>query len=131
MKTTCKFLDAVKARRGLASDYALAPVLGVTRSAVSRYRQGKDFFSDSAAIRCAELLEIDPAVVIACVHAERAKAAPEKALWESIAERLGGAAAALLLGFAAVSAPPPAAAAAPYNGAIFNTHYPPLRLATF
>lgn len=44
MKTTVEFLDAVKARRDLPSDYAAAKVLGVTRAAVSRYRLGQGFF---------------------------------------------------------------------------------------
>lgn len=84
MKTTIDFLDAVKVRYDLPSDYAAAKVLGITRSGVSSYRNGKSFLDDSMAIRVAELLEIDARFVTACVHQERAKSEGEKALWASI-----------------------------------------------
>lgn len=88
MRTTTEFLDAVKCLKELNSDYSLAPVLGITRSQVSRFRNGKDFLGDSTAIKIAELLEIDPAFVIACAHAERAKESTEKAVWQGLAARL-------------------------------------------
>jgi len=92
MNTTIQFLDALKARHCGASDYAISKILGVTQQTVSRYRVGKDFLGDSTAIRVAKLLEIDPAYVVACAHAERAKAEDEKAVWT---------------GFAALFTPPP------------------------
>lgn len=87
MKTTVEFLDAVKASKSVPSDYALAPVLGVTRSQISRFRNGKDYLGDSTAIRVAELLELPPAFVVACVHAERSKEKAEFSLWQGIAAR--------------------------------------------
>lgn len=110
MKTTIDFLDELKARKNCASDYAIAKHLGITPSAVCNYRKGKDFFSDSTAIRVAELLEIDPAIVISSIHAERAKKPEERAIWEGIIERLGGLAAALALGIGLSAATPPAQA---------------------
>ena len=107
---TCDFLNAVKARHGIESDYQLAKKLGFTPQMVSRYRVGKDQLSDSAAIKVANLLEIDPAIVLASVHAERAKAPEEKAAWTTILERLGGVAAIVLIGIGAISAPSPAQA---------------------
>ena len=85
MKTTIDFLDAVKARNNGASDYAVAKMLGVTQQTVSRWRVGKDFFGDSAAIKVADKLKIDPRYVVACAHAERAKGDDEKAVWLGIA----------------------------------------------
>lgn len=111
MSTTCAFLDAVKVRKALPSDYALAAELGITRSAVSRLRNRKDFFGDSTAIRVAELLEIDPAIVVAAAHAERAKKPEERAVWESMIQKLGGVAASVLIGIGAMSAPSPTDAA--------------------
>lgn len=92
MNTTIQFLNALKARNGGASDYAIAKILGLTHQAVSRYRVGKEFLGDSTAIRVAKLLEIDPSYVVACAHAERCKAEDEKAVWT---------------GFAALFTPPP------------------------
>lgn len=123
MNGTCEFLDALKARYCLPSDYALAKKLGLTHQTVSKYRLGKDFLGDSTALRVAELLEIDPAIVIASVHAERSKIAAEKAVWESIIERLGGAAAAVLLGIGLAGSPGPAAAADLTVNPGGNTHY--------
>lgn len=112
MKTTCDFLDAIKARHGLQSDYALAAKLGMTLAAISKYRNRKDPMGDSTAIKVAELLEIDPAIVTAAAHLERAKKDDEKAVWNSILEKLGGLAALVLLGIGGLTAAPPAQASA-------------------
>ena len=71
MMTTVEFLDAIKAHHGLASDYKLGMVLELSDSAVGHYRKGRARFDDRTALKVAELLEIEPAYVMACVHAER------------------------------------------------------------
>ena len=88
MKTTIEFIDAVKSRSGVASDYALAPVLGITRAQVSKFRNRKDFLGDSTAMKVGKLLQIDPAYVVACAHAERAREDAEKSLWQGLAAKL-------------------------------------------
>lgn len=98
MTTTNDYLNAVKAKTGAASDYALAPKLGLTKQMISRYRLKKDYLSDEYCLKVASILEIDPAIVLAAVHAERAKTAAEKTAWTAIFERLGGVAAAAMLG---------------------------------
>ena len=110
MRTTCDFLDAVKARYNLPSDYALAKKLDMTTQMVSQYRKGKDFLSDSRAIQIANLLEIDSGIVAAAIHEERAKTEQEKAMWRGMLERLGGIAASVLIGLGGLSAPAPAQA---------------------
>ena len=107
MKTTCHFLDAIKSRYNLPSDYAAAGKLGITRSAVSSYRKGKSFFDDHTALTVATLLEIDPGIVLACAHAERARNDAERSAWTSILEKLGGVAASVLIGLGGLSAPAP------------------------
>lgn len=106
MRTTVDFLDAVKARHALPSDYSLAPVLGITRAEVSRLRNRKSALGDSTALQVAKLLDIDPAQVIASAHAERAKHPEEKAVWQSITERLAGLAVCVLIGVALFSTAP-------------------------
>lgn len=93
MPTCVDLLDALKARYDLRSDYAAAPVIGVTRSSVSRIRNKIDYFSDSTAIKVAELLGIDPAIAVAVAHSDRAKCDSEKTVWHDILNRLGGLAA--------------------------------------
>lgn len=99
--STTKWLDQAKEKLGL-SDYALAPLLGVTRSQMSRYRNGHDYLSDDAAIKLAELLGLDnPAPVIASAHAERSKSDEVRAFWE----RLAGVAAGLVVAVGVVGGP--------------------------
>lgn len=112
MQTTIVFLDAVKAKTGARSDYALSKILGITASEVSKLRLKKSFLGDSTAIKVAKLLDIDPAIVVACSHAERAKRADEKQVWQHIAKALGGAAATVLLAIGAATLPFPIAQAA-------------------
>src|SRR6218665_1049183 len=98
------FLDRVKEVHSLRSDYALAPVLGASRPQGSKYRNGKDHLSDSTAIRIASLLDLDPAYVLACIHAERASNDAVRAVWLKAADtmsRLGHAAALGFLAFLA------------------------------
>lgn len=97
MKTTVEFLNAVKTKHNLPSDGRLAIMLGLTRASISRFQQGKDFLGDDTAMKVADLLDIDPAYIVACVHAERAKPAKEKALWNRIAALSSGIAATALL----------------------------------
>lgn len=86
MKTTVQYLDALKAKTGAGSDYALAPKLGVTRAAISNYRNGRSFFDDEMCLKVASLLEIKPFIVMADIHAERAKTEPEKSAWRAASE---------------------------------------------
>lgn len=98
LKTTADFLDALKVRCGLPSDYAIAQLLGVTRQQVSHWRRGAQGFSDLIAVQVAELLELDPMVVIAARNAERAKRTDERQVWEGVLRKLAGAAIGLVLG---------------------------------
>lgn len=108
MKTTIEFLDAVKEKHGIPSDYALAKALKVSKQTISGYRYGKSFFDDAHALMVAELLDLEPAYVMACAHAERAKKDDEKRAWQTIIERLGGMAAGLALAVGLSAAPSPA-----------------------
>jgi transcriptional regulator with XRE-family HTH domain len=81
VKTTVQYLDAIKTRSGLRSDYAAAKALGVTRCAVSRYRLGLSTFDDTIAVRVAEILGVDPLEVIAAANLERAKDDGAHAIW--------------------------------------------------
>lgn len=85
MRTTIEFLDALKARNGGASDYRMAQILGVTKSAVSQYRNGKTFFDNSMAIKVSKMLNIDAGFVLACCQAERSRSEAERKEWQGIA----------------------------------------------
>lgn len=110
MKTTVEYLDAVRARLDLPSDYAAAKHLGVTRAAVSRYRQGGGAFDDTTALRVAYILDVDPLEVIAAANVERARDTVTRSLWEKAWGKAAGATATaaiavLLVGLAAAPSP--------------------------
>lgn len=91
--STREFLDQlarqIAENDGLAqpvSDYRLAQILKLTRSAVSDYRTGKKHFGIETCEKVAELLGLDPLYVISCIQAERAQNAAQRRLWERNAE---------------------------------------------
>lgn len=87
MKTTVQFLDAVKEKLGIESDYALAKRLGFSLSAVSNYRTGRRFLDDDSALAIATVLEVHPFSVIANANAERAKTPEQRARWSGVMEK--------------------------------------------
>ncbi|RQQ65558.1 DUF3693 domain-containing protein [Burkholderia stagnalis] len=110
MKTTIQYLDALKKRYDLPSDYAAAKVLGVTRAAVSRYRNGLSVFDEATAIRTADLLDLDPLEVIAACKAESATDARARRVWENAWGKATGAAvtaavAVVMVGLAGAPSP--------------------------
>lgn len=73
MYKTVELLDKVKAKYDLPSDYALAKKIELTRSYVSRLRQGKHFPSTENAYKLAQLLMLNPLQVVVSCEYERAK----------------------------------------------------------
>jgi transcriptional regulator with XRE-family HTH domain len=112
MKTS-QYLDLLKAHYDLTSDYQIAKKAGLSTQSVSRYRLNKTSFDDLTAIRIAELLEIEPAKIMADMHALRAKDAETRAVWERLSKTLTSAAAAIFLGVfvSLATLPAPAVAA--------------------
>ncbi|WP_034350347.1 helix-turn-helix domain-containing protein [Herbaspirillum sp. GW103] len=84
---TNDYLELVKRKLDLPSDYALAKVLGVTRSAISHMKMGKSGIGDETAVKVAELTGIPVARVLIDVHLERSKAPEVKAAWASMMEK--------------------------------------------
>jgi hypothetical protein len=134
VKTTVQYLDALKRRLDLPSDYAVAKVLGITRAAVSRYRQAGGAFDDLTAVRAAELLGLDPLEVIAASNAERARDDDARRVWERLWGKATGAAvttafAACIVGLAAAPSPAQSAPLEPDN--VLSSCYVKLRRRRF
>ncbi|MCM2564808.1 hypothetical protein [Janthinobacterium kumbetense] len=83
---TMEYMQAVKTKLGIESDYALSKALQVTKQTVSRYSQGKGYFDDAVAVKVAELLQIHPGLVMLDMHRERAKTPAEQSIWQEIFE---------------------------------------------
>ena len=135
MTTTLQFLDAVKARHSIESDYKLAKLMGVGQQTISNYRNRKSTMDDSMVLKVANLLEEDPGIVLAAVHAERAKRPEEKAAWLSMFNRLSAAASLAAVGVAlAVPAPAEAAQTEAPKAALMimsNRKRPPIKAIDF
>lgn len=94
---TVEFLDAMKARRGLTSDYQLFKALGWKQTTLSSYRCGRTAMSGPHALKVADELGLPHAYVVACMQAERENNRDVARVWQSIAEHFRGAAASVLL----------------------------------
>lgn len=93
MKST-DYIEAAKKALNINSDYAMAKAIGITRSTMSGYRNG-NIMDDFTAAQIAEILKIDPLIVIAAANAEREKG-ERREYWEKVSKRLGGIAAGFL-----------------------------------
>ncbi len=97
MKNSIEYLDLVKEKLGVESDYALAKKLELTKSAISTIRMQKGFIGEDTAIKIALILRIDPIEILAATAAERTKNAMAKTVWRDLSERLSVSTAALVL----------------------------------
>lgn len=84
---TPEYLDALRAKLNLPSDYALAKQLGLTRQAISNYRAGTNHFEDEIAMEVAKILEMHPGIVLLDMRRQRAKNPETKAVWTTLAEK--------------------------------------------
>jgi len=122
MFSTVEFLDAVKHKHGLESDYALAKFLGWRQTRISQYRGGHRELDDNGCVQIAEKLDLPPAHVMACIASRRAENASLRGYWKDAAKLLKDgtwALAVVTVGALAQIAPAPASA----NAAVNSTPY--------
>lgn len=84
MRTSVQYLDAVKRKLGVSSDYALRTHLGITTASISSIRNGKSHMGEETAIKVADILGIAREEVLSAVSAERAKSPEARAVWTSM-----------------------------------------------
>ncbi len=82
---TSAYLDAVKERLNLQSDYALAAKLEESRSRISNYRTGRTEMDGDLIQKVASALGIDPIIVLADVSASRASTGFERDAFKRLA----------------------------------------------
>ena len=77
-----KWINQLRVKLDLGSDYAVAAQLGVSKQAISAIRSGSTkVMSDELSLRVANLLDIDPITVIADQRKAKARDKPTKAFW--------------------------------------------------
>jgi hypothetical protein len=81
---TLEYLDAVKARLGVESDYAVAKALKMRPSTISGYRARGGQMDDEICMKVAEILGMHPGLVMLDMHRERAKTPQERSAWQEI-----------------------------------------------
>ena len=95
---TLEYLDAVKKKLGITSDYALAKALRVAQPTVIGSRSGRSTLNDDTALSIAEILKVHPLEVIAAANAERAKTPEQRARWSGVMEKFSASFKTLLSG---------------------------------
>lgn len=81
---TVDYLDEIMRRKRIPSDYGIAKALSVSKQTVSRYRCSNGTFDDEIALRVADLLGINPGVVLIDMKIEREKNAEVRSVWEKV-----------------------------------------------
>ncbi len=93
-----EYLDSVKRKLDLPSDYALAKTLGITRESVSQLRSGRSSLGLETSLKISEILDIDEHVIYSHAQIEKAKTPELRHFWESISERFSESFKLLILG---------------------------------
>ncbi len=84
MKTTKEFYQEIQKKYELKSNYSVAKIMNCPESTASRWRDGKNVFDEKYSLIVAELLELNPAYVLACTSAEHAKDKTARDSWLNI-----------------------------------------------
>lgn len=86
-----EWVKRVKAEKGLKSDNQAAIALGLNRAAISQHKSGKvKAFDDETCQRIADLLGIDVTEVLIDQHAEGAKSAELRKVWQNLGKMVSG-----------------------------------------
>lgn len=79
------YIDAIKERHSLRSDYAASKLIGISPNRISNYRTNRSDFDGDIIPRIAELLSMDAAVIVADIAAARAKTTFERDAFSRLA----------------------------------------------
>lgn len=88
MFSVAEYLDSVKARAGIDSDYRLAAVIEISRGAIGNYRNGVSLPDERVIAKLCELVGDDADLIAVQIQAARAKTDQARSMWMHIAERL-------------------------------------------
>lgn len=81
------YLDLVKKKLDLPSDYALAKVLGITSTAVGALRSSKSSMGIETALKVGEILDVDGHAIYAAGQIERARSPEIRQFWVGVVEK--------------------------------------------
>ena len=81
---TLEYLDSVKKKLAIESDYAVAKALNIRHSTISGYRARGGQMDDEVAAKVAAVLGLHPGLVVLDMHRARAKTPAEATIWADI-----------------------------------------------
>lgn len=96
-KSSVQWLDAAKTVLRIESDRALAKHFEWDRNAPSQIRSGAKYLNNTEAANIADVLQVNPLIVIADAEAERAKDDKTRLYWANAAKKFAGIAAGVLI----------------------------------
>lgn len=97
MRSTIDYLELLAKTMEISSDAELGRTINRDRFRIRDYRRKKCYLDNDDATRIAELLNINPLIVIADAEIERAKDEAHKARWTELRKKWSTIAASLLL----------------------------------
>lgn len=83
-----EWIDRLKVKKQISSDYAVAKMLGMSQSSIISMRSRKSTFDEDAAVKVAQLLGINPTGIVIDQAAERAKSPEVRSTLAAEAQRL-------------------------------------------
>ena len=88
MHTTYHLCREIMRRNNLTSGYGLSKLMGFSHQSTGRWLHKRGAFSTDAAIKCAELLSLNPAYTVACARCESEQTDSARKFWESLVDEL-------------------------------------------
>lgn len=99
------YIEQLRKLTKTGSLYSVAKLTGLSENAVQHYSKGRREFDTYAALRVAELLNIEPMQVIADVEAAREKDEGRKRYWQELAKKSLGLTATVIFATAILTTP--------------------------
>lgn len=88
MHTTLSLLESLKSHYENCSDYALGPIIGISKNTISGWRCEGAVMKDETGRKAAQALGLCEEEVLISLAAERAKGTPIAAIWKTAYNRL-------------------------------------------
>lgn len=96
MKTN-DYIDAVREKYSLTSDYQAAKKLKISTSRIGNYRSNRSCFNEELAKKIANILDIPLSQILLDIQVERSTNKDVKKAWVDISKKMAGIAALLVL----------------------------------
>lgn len=92
------YIKRIQEKTPTGSVYSVAKLMGLPITSVQNYAYGLRQFDDLAAMKVAEILDLDGLAVLADVRASTEKDAKRREFWENLSRKLAGVTVVLVLG---------------------------------